>query len=94
MHVAAAVVLDRGASDYRLSLIRAEDSALGFHAALNWRKRHVYARLAMTPSPDYLPSIIKLRGGDRRIFERGLERGWWYSGSAMAQLLSPASLVD
>jgi hypothetical protein len=94
MHVAAAVVLDRRATDYRLSLIRAEDSALGFHAALNWRKRHVYVRLAMTPSPQNLPCIIKLRGGDRRIFERGLERGWWYSRSAMAQLLSPASLVD
>lgn len=94
MHVAAAVVLDRRATDYRLNLIRAEDSALGFHAALKWRKRHVYARLALTPSPQYLPYIIKLRGGDRRIFERGLERGWWYSRSAMAQLLSPSSAAS
>lgn len=87
MHVAAAVVLNRDPEAYKLALIRAEDSALGFHAALKWRKRHLYARLAMTPAPARLPCIIKLRGGDRRIFERGLQRGWLLKSSALAKLI-------
>lgn len=89
MHVAAAVILDKSEKDFRLSLIKAEDSALGFHAALKWRKRHLFARLALTPCPDQLPCIIKLRGGDRRIFEQGLARGWICKGSALTRLLSP-----
>jgi hypothetical protein len=87
MHVAAAVVLNRDPETYKLALIRAEDSALGFHAALKWRKRHLYARLAMTPAPTRLPCIIKLRGGDRRVFERGLTRGWLITSSALAKLI-------
>jgi len=87
MHVAAAVVLNRDPEAYKLALIRAEDSALGFHAALKWRKRHLYARLAMIPAPAKLPYIIKLRGGDRRIFERGWSRNWILKSSALAQLL-------
>jgi hypothetical protein len=86
MHVAAAFILDSAQDAYRLSLIRAEDSALGFHAALKWRKRHLYARLALSPAPRNLPWIIKLRGGDRRIFERGWTRGWVFKGSALFQL--------
>jgi len=89
MHVAAAVVLNRDPEAYKLALIRAEDSALGFHAALKWRKRHLYARLALTPAPARLPCIIKLRGGDRRVFERGLTRGWLLESSALAKLLKP-----
>ncbi len=88
MHVAAAVVLNRSEASYQLSLIRAEDSALGFHAALGWKKRHLYARLALTPCPKLLPFIIKLRGGDRRVFEQGLSRGWIYKNSALALLLN------
>lgn len=88
MHVAASALLDRMPQAYHLALVRAEDSALGFHAALKWRKRHLYARLAMTPCPRQLPCLIKLRGGDRHVFERGLERGWFYHGSALAQLLN------
>jgi mannosyltransferase OCH1-like enzyme len=87
MHVAASVVLNRSEASYRLSLIRAEDSALGFHAALGWKKRHLYARLALTPCPKQLPYIIKLRGGDRRVFEQGLSRGWLYKNSAVALLM-------
>jgi len=89
MHVAAAIVLNRDPEAYKLALIRAEDSALGFHAALKWRKRHLYARLALTPAPARLPCIIKLRGGDRRIFERGLTRGWLLRSSALGKLLQP-----
>ncbi len=88
MHVAAAFILDSAQDGYRLSLIRAEDSALGFHAALKWRKRHLYARLALSPAPRNLPWIIKLRGGDRRIFERGLARGWLNPQSVVVKLLA------
>jgi hypothetical protein len=88
MHVAAAFILDSAQDGYRLSLIRAEDSALGFHAVLKWRKRHLYARLALTPCPKNLPCIIKLRGGDRRIFERGWTRNWVLKTSALARLLA------
>jgi len=93
MHVAAAVILDRAQDSYKLSLIRAEDSALGFHAALQWRKRHLYARLALSPAPQNLPWIIKLRGGDRRIFERGLARGWLNPQSVVAKLLAKPPFV-
>ena len=88
MHVAAAFILDSAQDGYRLSLIRAEDSALVFHAALKWRKRHLYARLALSPAPRNLPWIIKLRGGDRRIFERGLARGWLNPQSVVVKLLA------
>jgi len=91
MHVAAAVVLDRQAQAYRLALTRAEDSAFCFHAALGWRKRHLFARLAMAPCPARLPVFIKLRGGDRRVFERGVALGRVRRGSALARLLPPFS---
>jgi hypothetical protein len=93
MHVTAAFILDSAQESYKLSLIRAEDSALGFHAALQWRKRHLYARLALSPAPRNLPWIIKLRGGDRRIFERGLARGWLNPQSVVAKLLAKPPFV-
>lgn len=92
MHVAASVILSHDLLHYRLALLRAEDSALGFHAALKWRKRHLYARLALTPCPKNLPCIIKLRGGERRIFERGWTRNWVLKNSALARLLAARGL--
>ncbi|MGS0754674.1 glycosyltransferase family 32 protein [Roseateles sp. GG27B] len=89
MHVAAAVVLDRAAANYRLFLSRAEDTAFAFHTALRWRKRHLYARLGLTPCPRHLPMLIKLRGGDRRVVEQGMARGWLYRGSLLAKYLRP-----
>ena len=89
MHVAAAVVLDRAAARYRLFLSRAEDTAFAFHTALRWRKRHLYARMGLTPCPRQLPMLIKLRGGDRRVVEQGLARGWLYRGSLLAKYLRP-----
>ncbi|MBV8603698.1 MAG: hypothetical protein JO224_03350 [Pelomonas sp.] len=87
MHVAASDLLDRDAARYRLALQRAEDTAFAFHAALGWRKRHLYGRLAILPCPPRLPALVKLRGGDRRVFEQGLARGRWRAGSALARLL-------
>lgn len=88
MHVAAAELLDRAPERYRLALLRAEDSAYALHAALGWRKRHLYARLALTPCPARLPALIKLRGPDRRVVEQGLARRGPTRGSALARLLN------
>lgn len=87
MHVAASDLLDRAPQAYRLALLRAEDSAFAFHAALGWRKRHLYARLALTPCPHQLPTLIKLREGDRKVVERGLASNLWLRSSALARLL-------
>jgi len=87
MHVAASALLDRNLSFYRLVLLRAEDSALGFHEALKWRKRHLYAKLALLPCPKKLPALIKLRGNDRRIFEQYLARHWINPHSFLANYL-------
>jgi hypothetical protein len=88
MHVAAAMVLYKREHPYTLTVLRAEDSALGFHSALKWKKRHLYARMALFPRPNHLPCIFKLRGGDRRIFEKGLSHGWINKKSALAYLMN------
>jgi hypothetical protein len=87
MHVATAVVLDKNSS-YRLVLICAEDSALAFHSALRWRKKHLYVKLALLPQPKQLPCIIKLRGSDRRIIEKGLAKNWLIKNSFLANFLN------
>ena len=88
MHLAAARVRQRSPERYRLILQRAEDVAFAFHAALRWRKRHLYARLALTPAPRRRPSLIKLRSGDRSVVEQGLARGWVWRRSLLAELLA------
>jgi hypothetical protein len=87
MHIAAGRVLQRSPGGYRLVLQRAEDVAFAFHAALRWRKRHVYARLALTPAPRRAPALIKLRSGDRTVVESGLARGLIWRRSLLARLL-------
>jgi hypothetical protein len=89
MHLAAARVSRREPDLRCMSLVRAEDVAYAFHAAVGWRKRHLFARLALTPEPRCLPALIKLRSGDRAVVERGLARGWWSKGSLLARLLAP-----
>ena len=88
MHLAAARVRQRSPEGYRLILQRAEDVAFAFHAALRWRKRHLYARLALTPAPRRRPSLVKLRSGDRSVMEQGLARGWVWRRSLLAELLA------
>lgn len=88
MHVAASALMDRNLFSYRLLLVRAEDSALGFHQALNWRKRQLYIKLALLPCPKKLPALVKLRGNDRRIFEQYLARRWLNSNSFLANYLT------
>lgn len=90
MHLAASRVHRRGAGRHRLILQRAEDVAFAFHAALRWRKRHLYARLALTPAPRRRPALIKLRSGDRSVMEKGLARRWIWRRSLLAELLAAA----
>jgi hypothetical protein len=89
MHVVASALLDAHPDKYSMLLQRAEDTALSLHAALGWRKRHLYARLALTPCPSahWLPALVKLRGGDRRVTEQGLARHWLYRRSMLARYL-------
>ena len=90
MHVAAAELLDREPQAHRLALLRAEDGPFAWLAGVGWRKRHLYARLALTPCPTGVPALIKLRGGDRQVTERNWLKGRVFASSALARLLGPA----
>jgi len=87
IHVTAADIIDRAPQAHRLVLLRAEDGPYAWLAAVGWRKRHHYARLALTHAPTRLPALIKLRGGDRTVTERNWLKGRWLSGSALIELL-------
>lgn len=87
MHVAAAELLDREPEAHRLALLRAEDGPYAWLAAVGWRKRHLYARLALTHSPTRLPALVKLRSGDRAVVERNWLKRRWLAGSALIELL-------
>lgn len=87
MHVAASDLLDRQPQLARLVLLRAEDGPFAWHAAVGWRKRHLFARLALAPCPRMLPAVLKLRGGDRAVVERNWQRGWVSPFSALRHLL-------
>ncbi|WP_077035230.1 glycosyltransferase family 32 protein [Pelomonas sp. KK5] len=87
MHVCAARLLDDQPRAYALSLQRAEDTAFAFLAGVGWRKRHLFARLALVPAPRRLPVLIKLRGGDRDVVARNLAQGRWIDSSIVARLL-------
>lgn len=91
MHVAASELLDREPQLARLVLLRAEDGPLAWHAALGWRRRHLYARLALVPCPRMLPAVLKLRGGDRAVVERNWRRGLVSPFSALRHLLDRQS---
>ncbi|MBI3349214.1 MAG: mannosyltransferase [Burkholderiales bacterium] len=90
MHVAAGDLLDRNPQVARLALLRAEDGPFAWLAAVGWRKRHLYARLALTSCPRVLPAVLKLRGGDRALVERNWLRGRFLAISALAQLIDKA----
>lgn len=87
MHVAASELLDRQPQTARLVLLRAEDGPFAWHAGVGWRKRHLFARLALVPCPRVLPAVLKLRGGDRAVVERNWRRGWVSPFSALRHLL-------
>jgi Capsular polysaccharide synthesis protein len=88
MHVAASKVLDQNTEPYRLTLYRAEDTALGFHHLLEWRKSKLHVRFALTPCPKRLSFLVKLRGGERTRIDEYLSKGWYYRGSLLAKYLN------
>lgn len=87
MHVAASELLDREPQFGRLVLLRAEDGPFAWHAGVGWRKRYLFARLALVPCPRMLPAVLKLRGSDRAVVERNWRRGWVSPFSALRHLL-------
>lgn len=87
MHIAAAKLIHDNPAKYSLALVRAEDTAFSYHAALNWSKRKLYIKLALTTQPEILPPLIKLRGNDRRRIEYYLSKGWFFSGSLLGKQL-------
>lgn len=89
MHVAAAVVLNKEPHKYQLTLMCAEESALSFQTALDSRRHHLYVKLALFPCPKNLPKLVKLRGNERKIFERHLARKLLYPKSFLATYLKP-----
>ncbi|MFY7867488.1 glycosyltransferase family 32 protein [Roseateles sp.] len=91
MHMAAAAVLDESSDQYRLFVLRAEDSALCLHASLRWRKKHLYARLALSPCPARVPALVKIRGSDRRLLERGLAKKRYLRSSFVQRFLISAA---
>lgn len=87
MHMAASELLDHQPQAARLVLLRAEDGPFAWHAGVGWRKRHLFARLALAPCPRMLPAVLKLRGGDRTVVERNWRRGLVSPFSALRHLL-------
>jgi hypothetical protein len=87
MHMVASELLDREPQIARLVLLRAEDGPFAWHAGVGWRKRYLFARLALVPCPRMLPAVLKLRGSERAVVERNWRRGWVSPFSALRHLL-------
>lgn len=90
MHVMAQQLLsEQGAAEkYNLTLWRAEDSAYKLHVASHWRRKRLYWRLLFLKLPQFMPPLIKLRGGERRKLEPYLQRGWYRQNSIAGHFLT------
>lgn len=87
---AVAELLDRQSHAHRLALLRAEDGPSAWLAALRWRPRYHYARIALTHAPLRLPALLRLREDDRALTERNWLKGRFLAGSALVELLGRA----
>ncbi|RZJ06684.1 MAG: hypothetical protein EOP39_18475 [Rubrivivax sp.] len=87
LQAAVAEQLDLAAKAHRLALLRAEDGPSAWLAAVGWRPRYHYARIALTHAPLRLPALLRLRENDRAITERNWLKGRFLSGSALVELL-------
>ena len=67
IHVTAQQVLRR-ANDFRLTLLRAEDTAFFYQRALWWKWYLLYPKLCLVTTQAQPAPLIKLRGGERRHF--------------------------
>lgn len=84
---AAAELLAREPQAHRLALLRAEDGPCAWAAALGWRRRRHYARIALTHAPMLMPALLRLHEADYDLTERNWRRGRWLAGSALIELL-------
>lgn len=84
---AASDLLTREPQAHRLALLRAEDGPSAWAAAVNWRKRRHYARIALTHAPTLMPALLRLREDDYALAERNWRKGRWLAGSALIELL-------
>lgn len=74
MHVAAQHVMRNHSTkkllnyknNYRLHLLCAENSAYFYHTRSNWNRRSLFFKLLWNKINSDYPSLIKLRGGERR----------------------------
>lgn len=93
IHVAAQDVLQRHAPDaapWRLTLLRAEDSAYWLQWQSGWKRRPLFARLLWARGDAaHWPALVKLRGGERRKLEAWLRHQCYRKGSLVAQALGP-----
>ncbi|NCT84004.1 MAG: hypothetical protein GXC94_12705 [Comamonadaceae bacterium] len=87
LQAVAADLLDRQPQAARLVLLRAEDGPHAWLAAVGWRKRHHYARIALTHAPARLPALITLRDDEHAMTARNWLKGRWLAGSALIELL-------
>ncbi|MDR7296579.1 hypothetical protein J2X16_001918 [Pelomonas aquatica] len=90
LQAAASELLDRAPQAARVVLLRAEDGPLAWLAAVGWRQRPFYVRLALTSCPRVLPAVLKLRAAERAVVERHWLRGRFLKISALAQLIDRA----
>ena len=81
IHVTAQQVLRR-ANDFRLTLLRAEDTAFFYQRALWWKWYLLYPKLCLVTTQAQPAPLIKLRGGERRHFAQMIaQHGEPVSGS-------------
>lgn len=66
-HVTAQRVLRRN-NDFRLALVKAEDTAYFYQKILRWKWYLLYARLCLVKGEPKPAPLVKLRGGERRHF--------------------------
>lgn len=83
----ASELQDREPQGARLVLLRAEDGPLAWQAALGWRERRFYARLALLPCPRVLPAVLALGLSERAVVERNWRRGLVSPFSALRHLV-------
>lgn len=85
VHVACQEVLQEG-PEHRLSLTCAEESAYFYHEATRWRRSRLHNELLFKRAAGQLPTLIKIRGFDRRYLDRYLSAGLYVRESVIGRM--------
>lgn len=72
MHLAFQQILQTQ-GHYRLTLQRVEDGPYFYHVLAHWKRRRLHRLLFRGNCSAGVPSLVKLRGADRRHFDEDLE---------------------